>query len=133
MQAAHVMPFGATWRTDGTVRFRLWAPAETAVSVVLDDGDRHLPMAATGGGWFELTTDLAAPGDRYRYELADGLRIPDPASRLQSGDVHGSSVIVDPLAYHWEHAEWRGRPWHETVLYELHVGTFSPEGNFDGV
>src|SRR5437588_5934978 len=105
MQASHVMPFGATVRPDGSVRFRLWAPAESAVTLILDDRDRRLPMTQAGDGWLEVTTE-AAPGDRYRYELSDGLKIPDPASRHQSGDVHGSSVIVDPSSYRWRHADW---------------------------
>src|SRR5690606_35566400 len=56
--------------------------------------------------------------------------VPDPAARAQIGDVHGPSRLVDPAAYGWRHADWRGLPWHETVLYELHVGTFTPEGTF---
>jgi malto-oligosyltrehalose trehalohydrolase len=59
--------------------------------------------------------------------------VPDPASRYQPDDVHGPSVIVDPRSYAWQARAWRGRPWHEAVLYELHVGAFTPEGDFDGV
>ena len=56
--------------------------------------------------------------------------MPDPASRYQPEDVHGPSEVVDPRAYTWADADWRGRPWHETVLYELHVGTFTPRARF---
>ena len=55
--------------------------------------------------------------------------MPDPASRLQAGDVHDTSVVVDPAAYAWRH-DWRGRPWHEAVVYELHPGAM---GGFDGI
>ena len=72
-------------------------------------------------------------GSRYRYQLQDGFRVPDPASRFQPDDVQGPSVVVDPAAYAWRHVAWRGRPWEEAVLYELHVGAFSAEGTFDGL
>ena len=72
----------------------------------------------------------APPGTKYRFRLPDGLPVPDPASRLQAGDVHDESVVVDPATYQWKNTDWRGRPWHETVLYELHVGVL---GGFNGV
>jgi malto-oligosyltrehalose trehalohydrolase len=133
MRYAHDMPFGAACLADGRVRFRVWAPAQTSVSVALETAGQVLPMQAKGDGWFELVTDRAAPGDRYRYELAGGMRVPDPAARRQDTDVHGASIVIDPRAYKWRQVGWRGRPWHETVLYELHVGTFSPTGDFAGV
>jgi malto-oligosyltrehalose trehalohydrolase len=86
-------------------------------------------MSQSGDGWFELDADCGA-GTHYRYLLQDGMTVPDPASRAQAGDVHGWSVVVDPTSYQWRLSQWRGRPWHETVLYELHVGAF---GGFNGV
>jgi maltooligosyltrehalose trehalohydrolase len=86
-------------------------------------------MKPVGGGWYEAEVPVGA-GTAYRYRLEDGRAVPDPAARAQHGDVHDPSLVVDPLAYRWRHAEWRGRSWHETVLYELHVGTF---GGFVGV
>jgi len=132
--SAHAMPFGAEVRPDGTVRFRLWAPAQPSVSLLLDDavrsGPQVLAMHPLPGGWHEIVTDAAGPGTLYRFELESGLVVPDPASRHQPADVTGSSVVVDPAAYLWRATAWKGRPWHETVLYELHVGTFTPEGTF---
>ena len=87
---------------------------------------------ADEGGWFELVT-AAAPGSRYRYQLDNGLRVADPAARAQEDDVQGPSLVVDPHRYVWQSPAWAGRPWSQTVLYELHVGTFSEEGTFDGV
>ncbi len=133
MRYAHELPFGATCLDDGRVRFRLWAPSQKNIGLVLESAGSVLPMNAAGNGWFELATDRAAPGDLYRYELSSGQRVPDPASRRQHHDVHDASVVVDPRAYEWRQGDWRGRPWHETVLYELHVGTFSPSGDFAGV
>lgn len=132
---AHAMPFGAEWRADGQVRFRLWAPSCDTLTVALEtpDGLEQQTMEAIGGGWFERVTDRAGPGTPYRFVLPDGLRVPDPASRFQPDDVQGSSRVVDPRSYAWQSAGWRGRPWHEAVIYELHVGAFTPDGNFDGV
>jgi maltooligosyltrehalose trehalohydrolase len=130
---AHEMPFGAQVRKDGTVRFGLWAPNRDGVALRLADRDRVLPMDRQGGGLFALTTDAARPGSRYWFELDDGTRVPDPASRHQAEDVHGPSEVIDPRAYAWQNPSWRGRPWHETVLYELHVGAFSGAGTFDGL
>ncbi|MGH8214334.1 MAG: alpha-amylase family glycosyl hydrolase, partial [Rhodanobacteraceae bacterium] len=130
----HEMPFGAEVR-ENAVRFRVWAPAQETVRLRLESSgdERELPMARGDGGWFELATDAARPGDRYRYVLEDGTRVPDPASRFQPDDVHGPSEVVDPDAYMWRHPEWRGRPWREAVVYEAHVGTFSATGDYDGV
>ncbi|WP_232324189.1 malto-oligosyltrehalose trehalohydrolase, partial [Variovorax sp. WDL1] len=72
----------------------------------------------------------ARPGDAYRFRLPGGLGVPDPASRFNPDDVHGASRVVDPRAHAWQHEDWRGRPWEEAVVYELHVGTFTPEGTF---
>ncbi len=127
------MPFGAECRPDGQVRFRLWAPAPGAVFVQLVDSGRRLAMEPVGRGWFELVTSEAGPGSRYRFELPDGLGMPDPASRRQDGDVHDASIVVDPAAYRWRHPQWKGRPWHEAVISEIHVGSFSPEGSFAGL
>jgi 1,4-alpha-glucan branching enzyme len=111
---AHAMPFGATWLGDGRARFRLWAPGQPRV--LLDLGGEPRPMSAVADGWHEA--DIACvPGARYRYILGDGTKMPDPASRFQPQDVHGPSELVDPRAYAWKHDEWRGRPWHEVVIY----------------
>lgn len=131
MNRRHKLPFGAELERDGT-RFRLWAPRAAGVSLRLE-GDRpvDLAMAGDGNGWFALTTERAAPGARYRY-LVDGAPYPDPASRRQPEGVHGPSEVVDPQAYDWSDADWRGRPWEEIVLYELHLGTFAATGDFAG-
>jgi maltooligosyltrehalose trehalohydrolase len=130
---AHAMPFGAQLLPDGRTRFQLWAPSQATVALVLEDQERILPMTQLEDGFFAVTTDAARAGSRYKFQLEDGFHVPDPASRHQPGDVHGPSELIDPHAYAWQHPTWRGRPWHETVLYELHVGTFSEEGTFDGV
>jgi malto-oligosyltrehalose trehalohydrolase len=130
---AHAMPFGAELQPDGSIRFQLWAPTQQRVSVALSDCGAVLPLCKQENGWFELVTDAAPVGSRYRLELQDGMRVPDPASRYQPEDVHGPSVVIDPRAYSWRVNGWRGRPWHEAICYELHVGAFGPEGDFNGV
>jgi malto-oligosyltrehalose trehalohydrolase len=122
------MPFGARLGADGT-RFRLWAPAQPRVELELDGGAAR-PMRPLAGGWHELIVAGAAAGTRYRFVLPDGVPVADPASRFQPDDVHGLSEVIDPGAYAWAESGWRGRPWHEAVLYELHVGAFTPAGTF---
>ena len=126
---AHSLPFGAQY-ADGRTRFRIWAPGADRLTLELDGA--ALPMERAEGGWFERETDRARPGATYRYRLADGALCPDPASRAQADDIAGPSVVVDPRAYEWRSADWQGRPWEETVLYELHLGAFG-EGGFDGL
>ncbi len=133
MRARHVMPFGAEVLGVEGVRFQLWAPAARRVELSLETTGRALPLLATGDGWHRLVTDEAPPGTRYRYRIDDGAMVPDPASRFQPEDVHGPSEVVDPDAFLWTDAAWRGRPWEDMVFYEVHVGTFSPEGTFAGV
>jgi malto-oligosyltrehalose trehalohydrolase len=124
------MPFGAEVLDDDAVRFRLWAPGARQVSLVLDNQAR--PMAAVSEGWFELV-EKARPGALYRYRIDGSREVPDPASRFQPRDVDGPSEVIDPHAFAWSDEGWRGRPWHEAVLYELHVGTFTSQGNYAGV
>ncbi len=123
---AHALPFGADLE-DGKARFRVWAPSVERLALQLN-GAEH-PMAAEADGVYAATVP-AKPGDRYKFAAPDGLAFPDPASRAQASDVHDASLVVDPRSYAWQHAGWQGRPWHETVIYELHAGAF---GGFDGI
>jgi len=123
---ARDLPFGASLK-NGNTHFRLWAPKQKQVSVQI--GGRDLPMRPLAEGWFEAEAGCGA-GTQYRYLLESGLAVPDPASRAQADDVHGPSLVVDPRRYPWRNPDWRGRPWRETVLYELHAGVY---GGFAGV
>ncbi|WP_343463408.1 malto-oligosyltrehalose trehalohydrolase [Pantoea sp.] len=120
--------WGAEIQADGSVLFRLWAPGQQQVTLQLADGD--YPMQREQDGWFVLQHSGIQPGATYQYQLADGTCVPDPASRAQQDAVNGPSLVVDPRSYSWQDSSWRGRPWHETVVYELHIGTFTPEGTF---
>lgn len=101
-------------------RFALWAPDAFYVSVELAQG-KSAAMLPQADGWFVVQLSCPA-GTRYHFNIDAERSVPDPASRAQDHDVHGDSVVVDPLAYHWRHSDWRGRPWHQAVIYELHVG-----------
>ena len=122
------MKFGTQLLADG-VRFRLWAPQSQTVSLLLEK-DPPRPMQSLPRGWFELDVTGAGPGSRYGFLMENGLAVPDPASRYQPDDVHGMSEVIDPQAFAWTDIGWRGRPWEEAVFYQLHVGTFTPEGTF---
>ncbi|MBO0904428.1 malto-oligosyltrehalose trehalohydrolase [Jiella sonneratiae] len=121
----------------GRTEFRLWAPSAPSIELAMGDGAGKpagfLPMEKDARGWWRIETDRVAVGQGYGFRLDSGLVVPDPAARAQCGDVHGLSKLVDPKAYAWKTAGWNGRPWEEAVFYELHTGTFSPEGTFDGV
>jgi maltooligosyltrehalose trehalohydrolase len=121
---------GATVVGDG-VRFSVWAPNATRVSVEIGGGETH-PLAPSGAGVFEETIRGVGAGTDYRYVL-DENAVPDPVSRHQPDGVHGPSRVVDPSRHQWKDTGWRGLAMADAVIYELHVGTFSDEGTFRGV
>ena len=131
---SHRMPFGAELGPAG-VRFRLWAPDAKSVALCLGTGgnERVLPLEPDASGWCETTVEGIGAGTRYRFQIDGDLKAPDPVSRFQPDDVHGASEVIDPKAYTWKHPGWTGRAWEDAVFYELHVGTFSPEGTYRGV
>src|SRR5271163_4229212 len=135
MNRRHNMPFGAQVCDDGSVRFRLWAPAARSVELCLASGksSKHFSLQPLEEGWFELVTDAAQTSSEYYFRIDGQHRVPDPASRFQPKDVHGPSEVVAPCAFDWQDDGWHGRPWHDAVLYELHVGAFSAPGTFGGV
>jgi maltooligosyltrehalose trehalohydrolase len=128
MKRAHAMPFGAEL-AGGETRFRLWAPGCAQVRLEVGQGTQHA-MSALDGGWHEARVAGLAPGAAYSFIVGDGKRVPDPASRHNPWDATGPSALVDPHAFEWSDGAWRGRPWHEAVIYELHVGAFTPQGTF---
>jgi maltooligosyltrehalose trehalohydrolase len=132
------MPFGAELQADGSTSFRLWAPSvpkaevEIEIELGIEQGDsaRRHPMTRRGDGWHEAIIEGVGAGTRYRYVVNDGLKVPDPASRYNPDDVHGASMVMDMHRHKWRDTEWRGRPWSEAVVYELHVGAFTPQGTY---
>jgi maltooligosyltrehalose trehalohydrolase len=120
--------FGAQ-HVNGGVHFRLWAPNQANVSLILDDRD-PTSMSRSADGWHDLMSTSAKAGALYKFRLQDGLEVPDPASRFQPQDAHGPSEVVDPHTYKWNDGAWKGRPWEECVIYELHIGAFTQGGTF---
>ena len=130
----HARPrLGATPEADGRgTRFAVWAPHAERVDAVLLDPDELVTLAPAGDGFFAGVAAGADPGRRYRYRLDGGDELPDPASSFQPDGVAGPSAVVAPWDG-WTDAGWRGVPLSELVLYELHVGTFTPAGTFDAI
>jgi maltooligosyltrehalose trehalohydrolase len=124
------LPVGAEPGPHGTA-FRVWAPAHERLAVVLDDGPTH-PLQRSADGYFEGVVAAARAGMRYRLRTQDGALLPDPASRFQPEGPHGASLIVDPDAFAWSDSVWTGPPDGRQIIYEMHIGTFSPEGTWSG-
>lgn len=122
------MSWGPEPLADGGTRFAIWAPGIDTLTLEIEGRD-PTPMTPEADGWFAAEAN-AGPGAHYRYRLPDGTVVPDPASRAQAGDVHGWSVVTDPAAYEWRETGWRGRPWTEAVIQEVHVGVL---GGYAGV
>jgi maltooligosyltrehalose trehalohydrolase len=126
------VPLGASPRNDGRCSFLVWAPRAGRVEVDLQSAaPRRFPLERCDRGYHHRE-EPALPGDLYTLSLDGGPPRPDPASRLQPRGVHGPSVVVDS-SFRWSDGAWKGLPLERYVFYELHVGTFSPEGTFDAV
>jgi len=124
---------GATCLDGGACRFRVWAPHADRVDVhVVSPAQRIERLERDQNGYHHGVLESVRSGARYFFRL-DGTDRPDPASRFQPEGVHGPSEVVDPDAYTWNDAAWRGVARRDLVIYELHVGTFTDEGTFDSV
>ena len=124
---------GACYLGNNRCRFRVWGSARERIDLhITAPRHRLVPMESKPHGYFEVTLDGVPPGSRYLYKLDGGDERPDPASRSQPEGVHAASEVVDP-GFDWTDASWHNLPLDRYVIYELHVGTFSPEGTFDGV
>lgn len=121
------MPIGAELVRPDEAHFRVWAPAATKVEVVLDD-ESSVELHSEPDGYFSGFAKAQA-GSRYQFRLDDGDRFPDPASRFQPQGPHGPSQIVDPSAFLWTDANWKGIG-ECPVIYEMHIGTFTPQGTW---
>lgn len=121
---------GANYKIDGCV-FTVWAPAKNLVELVLPDGSVH-PLQKDERGYWTVTLDNIRPGDTYRYRLDGSDIFPDPASRRQPQGVHGASAVTESF-FEWTDNEWKGLPLADMIIYELHTGTFTNEGTFEGI
>ena len=112
------------------VHMRVWAPSCELVEVTSGDARRRWPLERDHEGyWSALIPDLE-DGDRYWFRLDDDLLRPDPCSRFQPDGPHGPSQVVDPARFKWTDHSWSGVRREGQVLYEMHIGTFTPEGTW---
>jgi len=124
--------FGPRLGADGAT-FRFWAPGARRVDLVLETNEAaplRQQFTPVGEGWFETSAQGVGAGDRYRLRIDDEIDVPDPASRFQPEGVNGPGEILDPHSFQWRDLRWEGRPWHEAVLYELHMGAFTRAGTY---
>ena len=126
---------GAVPQADGSTRFAVWAPHARTVEVAIarEGSIRTAPLTRSDDGVHSGRVPKVPAGTDYSYRLDGGPDRPDPVSRWRPTGVHGPTRIVDPKAFQWTDARWRGLAMADLVIYELHVGTFSPAGTFDGV
>lgn len=127
-------PIGAEILADGSAAFRVWAPGRSRVDVVLEDGTGRelaaIAMHKDADGYFAAVTSEVPAGALYRYRLDGQEAYPDPASRFQPSGPNGPSQLIDPSEFRWTDEDWPGVRMAGQVIYEMHVGTFTPEGTW---
>ncbi len=124
-QGAEVTPAGVCYRT--------WCKHDRVAVMIVDESRttrRTIPLKSEGGGYFSGTDEAGQAGDLYFYRFGDSQGWPDPASRFQPFGVHGPSMVIDPALHDWTDRAWSAPPFSDLIIYELHVGTFTPEGTF---
>ena len=138
---------GALYQGNNRCEFRVWAPLSPQVGLrIVAPGERDVPLEKDEAGYWQALVDEVPPGSRYWYLLEGGTGSPtqnpalgvpvkrsDPASQSQPEGVHGPSEVLDHTAHEWTDAGWEGVPLEDMVIYELHVGTFTPEGTFEAI
>lgn len=127
------LELGANLIGEDKVRFKVWAPHCRKVEVKLEGRRRsgRYPLEKQDEGYFSTELEGVSQGDRYTYLLDSKKERPDPISRYQPDGVHGPSSIVDPNRFGWKDRKWKGLPLARYIFYELHVGTFTPQGTFE--
>lgn len=123
---------GATLLDPGAgTRFRVWAPEHRTVKVVFEDGHSPVRLERGEDGFFYGTGENVEPGALYKFQLDEGEPYPDPASRFQSKGPHSFSEVIDPKSFRWTDADWHGIKMPGQVIYEMHLGTFTPGGTWN--
>ena len=111
------------------VRYRIWAPLHRTLRVLVN-GQRELPLARDADGVFTGVDANGQPGDLYQFKLPDGKILPDPGTHFQPQGVHGPSEVIDHASFRWPRSDFKAPPLRDLVIYECHIGTFTPEGTF---
>ena len=128
----HAAKIGATYLKRNACRFCVWAPLSAPVGVRLLEADRLVPLEKSGRGYYETVVEDVSPGALYFFQLGKDKQRPDPASRFQPEGVHGPSAVID-RQFSWDDDGWSGIPLRDYVIYEIHVGTFTPAGTFEAI
>ena len=124
------MRVGANYQGNSTCGFTVWAPKLSEVKLMLTKENEKLTMTNNGHGYWTLRVNGVKPGTNYMYELDGEVIKPDPASHFQPNGVFGSSEVINHEAFTWLDSDWIGLDIEELIFYEIHVGTFTPEGTF---
>lgn len=133
-QVGGLFKVGADYQGDSLCAFTVWAPLRERVDLrIVSPYEKAIAMQQSPGGYWRVVLDEVPPGTRYFYRLDNEHDWPDPASRFQPEGVHGPSQVVDHGSYEWNDGAWKGMLLSEMIIYELHVGTFTPEGTFDAI
>lgn len=128
------MKVGSNYFGNGSCEFVVWAPFHEQVAVKIVSGKNQvIPMEKDQWGYFKVVAEDIKPGTLYYYKLSGEIERPDPASQSQPKDVHGPSEVIDHSQMNWTDQNWSGVPLEEIIIYELHVGTFTPEGTFEAI
>ncbi len=128
------MKIGATCLSDGKFEFVVWAPLLESVSLKIEsNGNQIVPMQKDVSGYWKTVVSNVKPGTLYSYLLNSERDRPDPASYFQPNGVHEASQVIDHNVFNWQDSNWKSIPLAEMIMYELHVGTFTPEGTFDSL
>ena len=128
------LDLGSTVKDSTLVEFKVWAPQAKSLSVkFFNQGMEPLSLQKDNSGYWKGHASPIGAGTTYKYVINESLERPDPASRYQPEGVHGPSQVIDPHAFTWTDQNWKGLSLEKYIIYELHVGTFSPESTFDGV
>jgi maltooligosyltrehalose trehalohydrolase len=126
------MKAGTHYTDKGQCTFTVWAPkAEKVTLHLVSPKKRIIKMKKGEEGYFQAELDDITPGTNYFYQIDNETNLPDPASHFQPDGVHGPSQVVDHHTYQWQDTDWKGVEWHDIILYELHIGTFTKEGTFE--
>lgn len=126
-----LLPIGAETTPDGSgTRFRVWAPDHRDVTVIFESDHAPVALTAEGNGYFSGEAPAIAAGETYKFKLDGSGPFPDPASRFQPLGPHGFSQVVDPRSFEWTDNRWSGCQMKGQIVYEMHIGTFTPEGTW---
>ena len=128
------MKLGSQYQGNNKTKFTVWAPMRDRLSVrIVSPQEQLIQLNKDEWGYWQGEAENVAPGTLYFYQLDGETDRPDPASHHQPQGVHGPSEVIDHQSYSWQDGDWQGIPQAEMVIYELHVGTFTPEGTFTAI